>query len=113
VRNKVIVRKLSEINELLTTHGIGYKKILLSNTESNTNLMQAAVGRLITGENIENHVHVTMEEYYFFLSGSVLFSIDKIEYLCNSGYFIKVPCNTFHNIVVKEDCQFIYWGIAI
>lgn len=112
MKNDILVKNVSDITEVLTSHGIGSKQILLSNAECDTNLMQVAIGTLKAGDKIEKHIHDSMEEYYYFFSGSVMFHIEKEFFAFDKECFIKVPCKASHWIEVKENCRFIYWGVA-
>lgn len=113
MKNKTVFKKLTELSAKVTSHNVGQKTIFLTHNESETNLMQAALGTMIAGEIVENHLHKTMEECYYFLKGSVIFYVNDEIFECESGCFIKVPSNTAHYMEVKENCEFIYWGIAI
>lgn len=59
----------------ITAHGVGEKYVFLRNQEIKSNLTQVAVGIITKVDNIELHVHPTMEEYYYFLEGSANFII--------------------------------------
>lgn len=75
--------------------------------------MQAAYGKMQAGEEIETHVHKTMEEFYFFNKGIAVFTINEIEFLCEQGTFVKIPANTEHKMKVIQNIEFIYWGVAV
>jgi mannose-6-phosphate isomerase-like protein (cupin superfamily) len=109
----VIYRNLSSISEVLTSHAIGSKKILLKGAECESMLTQAAVGSLLKGEFVENHSHPTMEEYYFFTKGKAKLTINTIEYSCEKDTFIKIPKNSIHSLKALTAIDFVYWGIAI
>jgi len=110
---QVIHKNLRSIEAVSTSHSVGAKKVLLSDTESESMLTQAAVGSLLKGEFVDTHAHPTMEEFYFFTKGKAKIMIDNIEYMCEKGTFLKIPKNTNHSLKAITSVEFIYWGIAI
>lgn len=64
-----MLKCLSDILPQPTAHGVGQKRVLLKQAETDTNLTQIAVTTLQAGETTEGHSHPTMEECFFFLSG--------------------------------------------
>lgn len=96
-----------------TSHAIGEKRILLNGSECESMLTQAAVGSLLEGEFVDNHVHPTMEEFYFFLKGEAKITINNVDYFCEKDTFIKIPKNSIHSLQAITGIDFIYWGIAI
>lgn len=110
---KVVYKNLNNIGEELTSHAIGSKRVLLQSSECESMLTQAAIGTLLKGQFVDNHIHPTMEEYYFFTKGKAKFTIDNTEYSCEKDTFIKIPKNTIHSLMAITAIDFIYWGIAI
>jgi len=113
VKNNLVFRQIHEIDSIATTHQIGEKRVFVTNDFCQSNLMQAAIGLLALDEIVENHLHPTMEEFFYFLEGEAIFSIDDKDYNCSKGTFIKIPINTMHQLKADSDIKFIYWGIAI
>lgn len=64
-----MLKHLSNVLPQPTAHGVGQKRVLLSQAETDTNLTQIAVTTLQAGEATEEHSHPTLEECFFFLSG--------------------------------------------
>jgi len=112
MKNNYIFKHLSEIKFVNTSHQSGKKKVFITQNNSKSQIMQAAKGYLNAGEKIEEHLHHSMEEFYFFESGIVNFFIDNKEIKCKKGTFIMVPekCNHFMEALTKT--TFIYWGVA-
>jgi mannose-6-phosphate isomerase-like protein (cupin superfamily) len=110
---KAIFRSLNDIKSITTSHGIGEKHVFLENEEVLSNLTQTAIGSLKKGECIERHIHPTMEEYYYFLSGSASFDIEENTFICEAGSFVYIPCNTKHQLSTDSSVGFLYWGVAI
>lgn len=96
-----------------TSHAIGEKRILLNGSECESMLTQAAVGSLLEGEFVDNHVHPTMEEFYFFLKGEAKITINNVDHFCEKDTFIKIPKDSIHSLQAITAIDFIYWGIAI
>lgn len=113
MKDKVIYTDLTTIKATKTAHNIGQKQVLADNTGCQSNLMQAAYGKLGEDDVIESHVHPTMEEFYYFTKGEAEFYIGEEVFSCKNGIFIKVPANTSHHIKPLTDIEFIYWGVAI
>jgi quercetin dioxygenase-like cupin family protein len=113
VKNNTIFLQAENVSLVPTSHGVGQKRIFINKDASDSNLMQAALGIMMRGDEIESHLHPTMEEFYYFEEGNVSFIVDDATYNCISGSFIKVPSNTLHSLKVIENARFIYWGIAL
>lgn len=110
---QVIYRNLKRVEVELTSHLVGAKRVLLQGSESESMLTQAAIGSFKKGEFVENHVHPTMEEFYFFTKGNAIITIDNVEFFCKKDTFIKIPKNTIHSLMAITSINFLYWGIAI
>ncbi|MBA4850531.1 cupin domain-containing protein [Emticicia sp. BO119] len=95
-----------------TTHGVGEKFIFCTGLQCESPLTQAAIGTLISGEFVAEHMHPTMEEFFYFINGHVDFLIAKTVYTLNAGAFIKVPSNTIHSLKANQETKFLYWGVA-
>ncbi|MFZ4400944.1 MAG: cupin domain-containing protein [Bacteroidales bacterium] len=113
MKAKIVTKQIEEIESIATSHGIGEKKIFITHEQCNSQLMQAAMGTMKSGVEIESHKHKTMEEFYYFESGKVNFTIGETVLNCISGTFVKVPTDTYHSMKIIENTRFIYWGIAI
>ena len=113
MKSKIIVNQLKDIDAISTAHLVGEKKVLITKENCDSNLMQAAIGKLKSGEKVALHQHKTMEEFYYFKEGRAVFTIKNVDFPCESGTFIKVPIATEHSLEALEDVKFIYWGVAI
>jgi len=108
-----IFKNEKEIEAIPTHHLVGKKQILAKKENCKSNLTQAALGYLKKDEIIEEHFHSTMEEFYFFLSGNSIFTIENDSLQCKKGDFLMVPAKSKHFIRAIEDTSFIYWGIGV
>ncbi|MEM1137962.1 MAG: cupin domain-containing protein, partial [Bacteroidota bacterium] len=98
-----------------TAHNAGKKKVLIKNEEAASMLTQAAIGSLSPGDTVEAHMHLDMEEYFYFLSGEGNYVIDGDIWKVIAGTFIKIPAKKQHALVTigTEPLTFIYWGVAL
>lgn len=96
-----------------TSHGIGQKFVFCTEKQCESKLTQAAIGILKVGEDVESHIHPTMEEFFFFNSGNVDFSIGEYLIKAIGGTFVRIPAGVPHSLKIMSDSNFIYWGIAI
>lgn len=111
--SQIVFKQLEDIIPTLTSHGIGFKQVLLFNNNDKQNIIQVAYGHISKNETITPHLHPTMEEYYFFLSGRGVFIINNEKLNFKKNTFIKIPHNTIHFLQAKTNCKFIYWGSKI
>ena len=108
-----IIKNIIEINEVKTSHGAGIKKVLCSNDEASSNITQIAVSRLKAEEQVEMHVHETMEEHFIIEEGSLEFMIDDKVMTVNSSTYVMVPAGTKHGIKAVTNCKMITIGCAV
>lgn len=113
MKNEVIVASLESIDAIVTAHGIGIKKVFITNNQCNSNITQVAFGELKMNDKVESHQHPTMEEFYFFNEGLATFIINGQDFSCTAGTFVKVPVGALHSLNAISDIKFIYWGVAI
>ena len=110
---RFIIKDIEKIEAIPTSHQIGLKKVLLSDSETISNITQIAVTSLSANEKIEKHIHPTMDEHYIFISGKGIIYIDDETFECTAGTFILVPANSQHNLEVITDMKFITIGVAL
>ena len=108
-----MLKKLTNIQPQPTVHRVGLKRILLSHTETDTNLTQIAITTLQIGEATNDHFHLSMEEYFFFLSGEVLFIIDGTDVVCHKGDFMQVKCGQSHKLIAMKETKMMTIGIQL
>ena len=107
------IKNINTINDIATSHGAGIKKVLCSNDEASSNITQIAVSRLKAGEQVEVHVHETMEEHFIIEDGTLEFMIDDKVMTVNAGTYVMVPAGTKHGIKAVTDCKMITVGCAV
>ena len=107
------LKNINTINDVATSHGAGIKKVLCSNDEASSNITQIAVSRLKAGEQVEVHVHETMEEHFIIEEGTLEFMIDDKVMMVNSGTYVMIPAGTKHGIKAITDCKMITVGCSV
>lgn len=112
IDKEYLIRSICDIVPVSTMHGNGEKRVLIANNETSTLITQVAVTELKKGENVEEHSHPTMEEYFIFLNGECTAVIDGNEEFCKEGTFLKVPARTIHSLQPSTDIRMITIGIA-
>lgn len=115
LKHKQLFQYLENIKGESTAHLSGLKKVFLTNNASKSSLTQFAFGELGPGESCEEHLHPTMEEFFFFIDGSGKYSIDGEVIEIKKNTFITIPANTKHSLhsTGNEKLTFVYFGIAI
>ena len=113
--NAPLFASLSSLQSIATAHQKGRKKVFLHAADTGSSLMQFAYGELADGEAVESHVHPTMEECFFFLSGRGIFYIGEDQFLLEKDVFIHVPANIPHWLANagNEPLTFVYFGVAV
>lgn len=95
-----------------TAHVTGLKKIFFDGTDVSSDLTQFAYGRLESRENIPEHRHPTMEEFFYFLSGTGTYMINGQTVALKAGVAVKIPPGALHILTAHETLGFLYFGIA-
>ena len=102
--------KTNQLNKILTSHKIGFKKIIEKNGE-NSIIPQIAIGYLKKNKIIKLHKHQTMIEYFFVLKGNGKFKIESKSFDISAGDYIKISQNLNHSILAFSDLEFFYFGL--
>lgn len=110
---QVVVKRISEIKDISTAHGLGAKKILIRGNQTDSSITQIAYTTLVIGDVIEFHAHPTMDEHFIILSGICAIVCDRHEYLLGDGTYLYIPAGIEHRIEVKEPLTLITIGVAI
>jgi mannose-6-phosphate isomerase-like protein (cupin superfamily) len=111
--NRIIYRDFNSLESLPTSHQIGEKKVLLSNSETISSITQLALTKLFANDIVEEHLHPTMDEHFIVLSGEGIIQIDNENYDLKAGKFILVPAGSSHNLSAITDIEFITISVAI
>lgn len=109
----MLIKHVSSIHQVSTSHSCGLKQVLLSNDETNSNITQIAITMLKQGETVEEHCHPDMLECFFIVSGDLQVKINGAVYQCTENDFIMIDCNEKHELKALTDCRFMTIGCAI
>jgi len=109
------LKKLSDITPKPTAHGSGKKYVFRKNEEMSNASTQIAFGHFRSGEVCEEHVHESMFEYFFFISGEGTYIIEGVLYSLEPNMFLEIPAGSKHSLHADKgkDLRFIYWGVSI
>lgn len=113
MQNKqVLQKKIEEIVPVMTGHGIGEKRVLLSMDEHFSCITQIAKTALKAGDIVEKHCHPTMDEHFIFLKGKCKIIIEDEVYNCTAGQYLLLPAATSHRIEVLIDTEMLTIGVV-
>ena len=108
-----MIRNLNDISPILTSHGVGQKRVLLSSSEAGCSLTQIAVTTLKEGEIAIAHIHPDMQEAFYVLEGEMEVVLDGKHTICNKDTFVYVEKCTSHEIKAITDCRIMTIGCVI
>lgn len=104
--------QLNPLNFISTSHTIGEKFLFFNNDELESSITQIAIGKLNAQEIVPFHIHESMEEVFFILSGEGIFIIGDKHFNICKNCCIRVPSGFSHSIKAETDLQFYYFGVA-
>lgn len=108
-----MIRKLSEIIPVITSHGVGQKRVLLSKEESGCSITQIAITELKAGEIASAHVHPDMQEAFYVLNGDLEITLDGVPNICPKESFIYIEKGISHVLKALTDCRVMTVGCEI
>ncbi len=108
-----MIRKLSEIIPVITSHGVGQKRVLLSKEESGCSITQIAITELKAGEIASAHVHSDMQEAFYVLDGELEIRLDGVPRHCPKESFIYIDNGISHDLKALTDCRVMTVGCEI
>ena len=105
IRNyEVIKEKVNHKNNVV-------KEVILKNGEV-PNLLQFARTKLSKGVVIEKHLHESMNEIFYVLSGELKVTAEQLTTNVSSGDTFVVYAKQNHSIEAISDSEIIYFNIA-
>ncbi len=110
--NKIVIKVIADIEPVLTRHGVGEKKVLLSQEEHSSPITQIARTSLLYGQKVEKHMHPTMDEHFIFLKGECILRTETDEIYCHEGHYLIIPAGVCHQIEVLSNTEIITIGVA-
>lgn len=108
-----LLKTLSDISPVSTSHGIGQKQVLLSKEETDSCVTQIAKSSLKSGEKVEDHVHQTMDEHYLSLDGKGYLFVNDQQLVFEPGTYVLVKAGNRHHLEAESDISFLTIGIAV
>lgn len=110
---QVLVKTIADIEPVLTGHGIGEKRVLLSQKEYSSPITQIAHTCLKAGDMVEGHSHPTMDEHFIFLKGKCEVTVGGQTITCREGQYLMIPADSNHQIKVLTDIAMLTVGVAL
>lgn len=107
------MKELASIQQIPTSHGIGFKKVLCLKEETESNITQIAITELKAGDNVATHVHADIEEFFIIEEGKCSFTIDGKKIIVKTGSYIQMPAGVKHSIRAITDVKMITIGCSI
>ena len=109
-----ITASLSHLERELTAHAQGTKQVFLRNSDTPTSLTQVAYGTFAPTDYCELHTHPTMEECFFFIKGTGIYTVDNQRIDLQSGVFVRIPAGAPHRLETTgtEPLEYVYFGVA-
>lgn len=108
----VVTKRISDIKDIPTAHGLGYKRVLVGGNDTDTPITQIAYTMLSMGDVVEAHTHPTMDEHFIILTGTCSIVCGEDRYLIIPSTYIYVPAGVEHRIEISEPLTMITIGIA-
>ena len=106
-------KSIKDIESVLSSHGCGQKKVLLSKEETATNLTQLAVIYLKAGEEGKPHVHWGIEEGFFVLKGELALQMGNDTVRMIAGDYMHIQMAVLHNLRAITDVELLTIGCKV
>ena len=110
-KRDALLRHIFNIEPVTTSHGVGEKRVIATQETVGKPVTQIARTKLFAGDNVTEHVHPTMDEHFFFLSGECVLILDGKHFVCKSEDYLFVPAGCKHQIDVTKETIMITIGI--
>ena len=110
-KKNVFLGHILDVIPVPTSHGIGEKRVIATRNDVGKPVTQIAKIRLKVGEDVEAHIHPTMDEHFFYLSGECNVTIDGVNRFCQAEDYLFIPAGFTHSIHVITDTIMITIGI--
>lgn len=108
-----LIKHISNIPAVKTSHGVGEKRVLVANTDTFTNVTQIAVTRLRAGEIAAAHSHPDMEEWFLIREGNIDLTINGVTYHCRKDDFVTINVGFIHKLKAISDCEILTIGCML
>ena len=91
-------KSLKDIPQIITSHAVGQKRVLLSRKETGCDITQIAVTDLQPGEIALAHIHPDMQEGFYVLEGDLDVTLNEETLHCHKDDFVYVESGTAHEL---------------
>ncbi|MDY5632938.1 MAG: type I phosphomannose isomerase catalytic subunit [Bacteroidaceae bacterium] len=108
-----MIRHLSDIIPVPTSHSVGLKRILLAASESGCSLTQIAITELKAGEIATAHVHPDMQEAFYVLAGELEMCLNGEKTTCRAEDFVLVEKCVNHELMAITDVRILTVGCVV
>ena len=111
---RLIYLDVHKVEETHTSHQFGVKRVLSKGFAELFQIKQIAIGALNQGEDIAEHVHLDMDEHYYFLEGEGTMFVNGYEFALKEGIFLNVPATAKHSLICSSGTlRFLYFSMAV
>ena len=107
-----LLKHLADVKPQATSHGVGVKRVMSTSNEVGTPITQIAHTLLKKGEIVEEHLHLSMDEHFYFQSGECKVTIGKENLVCNANDYLFIPAGKAHKLEAISDISLLTLGIA-
>lgn len=109
----MMIRSLTDITPVPSSHKVGLKRVLLAAEESGCAITQIAVTDLKAGEVAEAHMHEDVMEGFYVMSGVLEMVLDGNVERCEAKDFMWVSCGRGHELRAITDVRMMTIGCRI
>ena len=105
---------LADLVSETTAHLQGSKQVFLRSADTPTNITQVAYGMFTRQDFCEMHTHRTMEECFYFIRGTGVYTVDAVKIPLQAGVFVRIPAGVPHRLeaVGNDPLEYVYFGVA-
>lgn len=103
---------LENLEEVITSHKVGKKKIMIKNGDV-PHITQFSQVRLTPGEIVEEHAHPDMYEIFLTQEGEAIMNINGKEYKVTPGVCLTVEPGEKHETKVTGDKNLVQLIIGV
>ena len=107
----MIFSNLKKANPANINHGNGRKLVFEQDGWDAETITQAAYGVMKAGEVCHMHMHESMIEVFYFVSGEGIYRIEEKEYPVEAGVYLRIDPGEYHELSVERDLHYFYIGI--
>ena len=93
------------------SHGNSKKKVFENPGFYSSTFTQAAFSTMLPSEICKEHFHESMIEFFYFISGKGIYTIENKEYTVMEGTYLRIDPYEKHSLKAIEELSFFYMGI--